>query len=39
MDQKIKRSVATLLAHIVKIDNRDIKKRSLPFLFIDGTKF
>ena len=31
MEQKIKKSVATLLAHIIKIDNRDVAKESPPF--------
>ena len=31
MEKKIKKSVATLLAHIIKIDHRDIKKEAPLF--------
>ena len=31
MEKKIKKSVATLLAHIIKIDHRDIKKETPLF--------
>ena len=31
MEKKIKKSVATLLAHIIKIDNRDIAKEAPLF--------
>lgn len=31
MEKKIKKSVATLLAHIIKIDDRDIKKEAPLF--------
>jgi uncharacterized tellurite resistance protein B-like protein len=31
MENKIKKSVATLLAHIIKIDNRDIEKEAPLF--------
>ena len=31
MEKKIKKSVATLLAHIIKIDDRDLKKESPLF--------
>ncbi len=31
MEKKIKKSVATLLAHIIKIDDRDLKKDSPLF--------
>ena len=31
MEKKIKKSVATLLAHIIKMDNRDLKKETPLF--------
>jgi len=31
MENKIKESVGTLLAHIIKIDNRDVKKEAPLF--------
>lgn len=39
MDKKIKKSVATLLAHIIKIDNRDIEKEAPLFCCIMGQDF
>ena len=39
MDKKIKRSVATLLAHIVKVDNRDIEKQIPLFCSLMGQNF
>ena len=39
MDQKIKRSVAILLAHIVKIDNRDVEKQIPLFCSLMGQNF
>jgi uncharacterized tellurite resistance protein B-like protein len=39
MDKKIKESVATLLAHIIKIDNRDIEKEAPLFCKLMGTSF
>ena len=39
MDQEIKRSVAILLAHIVKIDNRDVKKQIPIFCSLMGQSF
>jgi len=39
MEKKIKRSVATLLAHIIKVDNRDIDKEAPLFCKIMGQDF
>lgn len=39
MENKIKRSVATLLAHIIKIDNRDVEKEAPLFCRLMGTAF
>ena len=39
MDKKIKESVATLLAHIIKTDNRDIEKEAPLFCDIMGQDF
>ena len=39
MDQKIKQSVATLLAHIVKIDNRNVEKQIPLFCSLMGQNF
>lgn len=39
MDKKIKESVATLLAHIIKIDNRDIEKEVPIFCQMMGQDF
>ncbi len=39
MDKKIKESVATLLAHIIKVDNRDIEKEAPVFCEIMGQNF
>jgi uncharacterized tellurite resistance protein B-like protein len=39
MEKKIKRSVATLLAHIIKVDKRDIKKEASLFCSIMGEDF
>ncbi len=39
MEQKIKRSVATLLAHIIKIDNRDVEKEASLFCSLMGQSF
>ncbi len=39
MDKAIKESVGTLLAHIIKIDNRDIKKEAPLFCEIMGKNF
>lgn len=39
MDKKIKRSVATLLAHIIKIDHRDIEKHTPIFCDLIGANF
>ena len=39
MDKKIKRSVATLLAHIVKVDKRDIEKQIPLFCSLMGQNF
>jgi hypothetical protein len=36
MEQKIKRSVGTLLAHIIKVDGRDIKKEAPLFCALMG---
>ena len=39
MEKKIKRSVATLLAHIIKIDKRDVEKEASLFCSIMGQNF
>ena len=39
MENKIKRSVATLLAHIIKMDNRDIEREAPLFCRLMGTSF
>ena len=39
MEKKIKRSVATLLAHMVKMDNRDIEKEAPLFCRIMNKNF
>ena len=39
MEKKIKKSVATLLAHIIKMDHRDIEKEAPLFCQIMGTSF
>jgi len=39
MEQKIKESVGTLLAHIIKIDNRDVEKEAPLFCEIMGQNF
>jgi len=39
MEMKIKKSVATLLAHIIKIDKRDIEKEAPLFCKFLGTDF
>ena len=39
MQQKIKESVGTLLAHIIKVDNRDIEKEIPIFCNIMGQNF
>lgn len=39
MDNKIKESVATLLAHIIKVDNRDIEKEAPLFCDMMGQDF
>jgi uncharacterized tellurite resistance protein B-like protein len=39
MEKKIKRSVGTLLAHIIKVDNRDIEKEAPLFCDIMGQNF
>ena len=39
MEQKIKESVATLLAHIIKVDNRDVEKETPLFCDIMGENF
>jgi len=39
MDNSIKKSVAILLAHIIKIDNRDIEKETSIFCSIMGQEF
>ena len=39
MENKIKRSVATLLAHIIKIDKRDIEKEAPLFCRLMGADF
>ncbi len=39
MENKIKKSVATLLAHIIKMDNRDVEKEAPLFCRLMGTSF
>ncbi len=39
MDNKIKRSVAILLSHIIKIDKRDVEKEAPLFCSIMGADF
>ena len=39
MEKKIKRSVGTLLAHIIKVDKRDIKKEAPLFCALMGQNF
>jgi uncharacterized tellurite resistance protein B-like protein len=39
MEKKIKKSVATLLAHIIKMDNRDVEKEAPLFCRLMGTDF
>ncbi len=39
MENKIKRSVAILLAHIIKMDNRDVEKEAPLFCQLMGTDF
>ena len=39
MKQKIKESVGTLLAHIIKVDKRDIEKEAPVFCNIMGQNF
>lgn len=39
MEQKIKESVGTLLAHIIKVDNRDVKKETGLFCTLMGQNF
>jgi len=39
MKQKIKESVGTLLAHIIKVDNRDVEKEAPLFCEIMGQDF
>ena len=39
MENKIKESVGTLLAHIIKIDNRDVVKEAPLFCEIMGQNF
>ncbi len=39
MEQKIKKSVGTLLAHIIKVDNRDLEKETPLFCDIMGQNF
>jgi len=39
MENKIKESVGTLLAHIIKVDNRDVKKEAPLFCEIMGQNF
>jgi len=39
MDKKIKESVATLLAHIIKIDKRDVEKEAPLFCKLMGESF
>ena len=39
MEQKIKESVGTLLAHIIKVDHRDVEKEAPIFCEIMGQNF
>lgn len=39
MDKKIKKSVAILLAHIIKVDNRDVEKEIPLFCSLMGQSF
>ena len=39
MENKIKESVGTLLAHIIKIDDRDVKKEAPLFCELMGQNF
>ena len=39
MEKKIKRSVAILLAHIIKMDNRDVEKEAPLFCRLMGADF
>ncbi len=39
MEKKIKKSVAILLAHIIKMDNRDVEKEAPLFCRLMGTDF
>jgi len=39
MENKIKESVGTLLAHIIKVDNRDVKKEAPLFCELMGKNF
>jgi len=39
MEKKLKESVGTLLAHIIKIDNRDVSKEAPLFCEIMGQNF
>ncbi len=39
MDKRIKESVGTLLAHIIKIDNRDVEKEAPLFCKLMGESF
>jgi len=39
MEKKIKESVGTLLAHIIKVDNRDVEKEAPLFCKIMGKNF
>lgn len=39
MDRKIKKSVAILLAHIIKVDNRDVEKEIPLFCSLMGESF
>jgi uncharacterized tellurite resistance protein B-like protein len=39
MEKKIKKSVGTLLAHIIKVDDRDLKKEAPLFCQLIGQDF
>ena len=39
MEKKIKESVGTLLAHIIKVDKRDVEKEAPLFCDIMGQNF
>lgn len=39
MEKKIKKSVAVLLTHIIKMDNRDVEKQAPLFCQMMGTYF